>query len=69
MARASRDTDALKQAFKEVLIETLHEQREILHEIFADVLEDLALSEAIREGRKTKKVGRDEVVRVLERKA
>jgi hypothetical protein len=69
MPRASRDTDNLKRAFKEVLVETLHEQREFLHEIFADVLEDLALSEAIREGRKTKKVGREEVVRVLEGKA
>jgi hypothetical protein len=36
------------------LVETLQEQRELLHDVFAEVLEDFALAEAIREGQKTK---------------
>ena len=62
------DADALKQALKEALAETLHEQRDFLHDIFAEVLEDLALAEAIREGRQTEEVSRDEVFSVLKRR-
>ena len=44
----------LKQILKDALVETLQEQRELLHEVFAEVLEDFALAEAIREGRKSR---------------
>lgn len=53
MARTDPNSEAMKQALKEALVETLHEQRELLYEIFAEVLEDFALAEAIREGRQT----------------
>lgn len=56
----------MKQALKEVFAETLHEQREFLHEVFADVLEDFALTEAIHEGRQTELVERAMVFEVLE---
>jgi hypothetical protein len=36
-----------------------------LHDVFTQVLEDFALSEAIREGKKTKLAARDDVFRVL----
>jgi len=55
----------LKQVFKEALAETLHEQRELLHDVFAEVLEDFALAEAIREGQKTSPATRDEVNGIL----
>lgn len=42
------------------LTETLHEQRQRLHEVFAEVLEDFALAEAIREGCQAERVERDE---------
>ena len=66
---ANSSESKLKQTLKEALIETLQEQRELLHEVFADVLEDFALAEAIREGRKTKAVSRDEVLGVLQGKS
>jgi hypothetical protein len=56
----------MKQALKEALTETLHEQRQLLHEVFAEVLEDFALVEVIRERRQTGRVDRDEVFDVLE---
>jgi hypothetical protein len=59
----------MKQALKEALTETLHEQRQLLHEGFAEVLEDFALVETIREGRQTGRVDRDEVFDVLEDRA
>ncbi len=50
---------------KEALTETLHEQRELLQEVFTQVLEDVALTEAIREGRSSKPASRREVFKVL----
>lgn len=63
----SRET-ALKQAVKDALAETLHEQRGLLQEVFAEVLEDFALSEAVREGLKSKAASREEVFRALRAK-
>lgn len=68
MVPANLDDRKFKQALKEALAETLQENRELLHEVFADVLEDFATAEAIREGQKTKKVTRDEVFGILEGK-
>ena len=66
MTQIDPNNEAMKQALKEALTETLHEQRELLHEVFAEVLEDFALAEAIREGCQTERVERDEVFDVLE---
>lgn len=57
---------AFKQILKEALAETLREQRDLLHDVFAEVLEDIALAEAIRQGQQTERVGRDAMMRVLE---
>ncbi len=43
--------------------------RGLLHEVFAEVLEDFAFAEAIREGSQTELVERDEVFEVLEGRA
>jgi predicted RNase H-like HicB family nuclease len=61
MAHSDPNNEAINQSLKEALTETLHEQRQPLHEVFAEVLEDYALAEAIREGRQTEHVERDEV--------
>ena len=66
MAQVQSNEEALKQAVKEALSETLFEQREFLHDVFAEVLEDFALAEAVREGRETKIVERDEVLQILQ---
>lgn len=55
----------LKQTVKEALAETLNEQRELLHDVFVEVIEDLALAEAIRKGRETETVDREEVLQLL----
>jgi hypothetical protein len=65
VARQSSTDRALKQALKEALSETLQEQRELLHEVCTEVLEDFALADAIREGQKSKRASRDEVLTLL----
>lgn len=60
------DTNELKRLLKEVLWETLNEQRDLLHDVFTEVLEDLGLVEAIRQGQQSERVDRSEVFDVLE---
>ncbi len=55
MSPIENDQETIKRIFKESLTETLHENRELLEEIISDVFEDLALSEAIKQGREKKK--------------
>ncbi len=69
MAKTNYDKPALKQALKEALAETLREQRDLLHEVFTEVLEDFALASAIREGQKTKGASRNEVFSILQGKS
>lgn len=60
------DKETMKQLLKEALTETLDERRDLLHEIFAEVLEDFGLAEAIREGQRSELTTRDEVFGIFE---
>jgi hypothetical protein len=60
------DKEIMKQLFKEALVEALDERRDLLHEVFAEVLEDFALTEAICEGQQSDLATRDEVFTILE---
>lgn len=66
MAETELNEEALKKLFKEALTEVLQEERELLHEVFAEVLEDMALADAIREGKHTEKVTKEAIFKVLE---
>lgn len=66
MAQAELSETALKKLLKEAFTEMLQEQRDLLHEVFAEVLEDIALAEAIREGQQTAKAAREDIFRILE---
>ncbi len=65
MARMTANERQFKQAVKEALTEVLLEQRALLHSVVAEVLEDFAVAEAIREGQKTRTVSRTAVMRTL----
>jgi hypothetical protein len=66
MPQTKVDADPLKKVLKESLVEMLHEERELLHGVSAEVLEDFALNEAIREGLETERTTREEVFSILE---
>ena len=65
MTSGVSDEAALKEAVKEALIDALHEQRELLYEIFSEVLEDYALAASIGEGRDSEPVSREEIMETL----
>jgi hypothetical protein len=59
-------TDAdLTKSLKRALIESVRENRETFRDLLAEVIEDVSLASAIREGEKTKPVKREAVVRAL----
>ncbi len=60
------DENKLRRILKEVFIEVLQEQKEMLHNTIIETLEDIAMTNAIREGEKTEMVAREEVFELLE---
>jgi len=66
MAYTTLDETQIKELFKQAFVELLQERKDLLYELVAEIIEDLALLEAIREGEETEPVLREEVFRVLE---
>ncbi|MDX1548723.1 MAG: hypothetical protein R3247_17125 [Rhodothermales bacterium] len=62
MADMHVSRNVLKQVLKEALAETLHEERVLLRDIVAEVLEDLALAETLHEAEEARKVTYDDVM-------
>jgi hypothetical protein len=67
MSQTVLDRSELKQLLKESLTETFIEQRELLHEVLAEVLEDISLISAIREGQQSEQIDRREIFEILAR--
>ena len=66
MAYTTLDETQIKELFKQAFVELLQERKDLLYELVAEIIEDFALLEAIREGEETEPVRREEVFRVLE---
>jgi hypothetical protein len=62
MADISLEDPRVKELFKEAVLEALQERRDLLYDVFAEVIEDLALAKAIKEGELTESVTRAEVL-------
>ncbi len=69
MEQAVIDEGRLKEIMKKALIEVFEERKNLFYELVAEVLEDIALVNAIKEGEHEESVSRDEVFSILEGKA
>lgn len=63
------DENQLKELFKQAIAELLQERRDLIYDVFSEVLEDIALVNAIKEGENTEIVDRDQVFQILESKS
>lgn len=63
------DEAKLKGLVKKALIEVIQERKDVLYEVLAEVIEDIALARAIREGEETEPISRQEIVKLLEDQA
>ena len=50
MRQIIEDENQLKEVFKQAFAELLQERRDLLYDVFSEVLEDIALVNAIKEG-------------------
>lgn len=60
------DKNQLKEVFKQAFAELLQERSDLLYDVFTEVLEDIALANAIKEGEETEIVSREQVFKILE---
>jgi hypothetical protein len=58
-----------KELIKEVIIELIKEKRDLFYEIILEALEEIALANAIKEGRQNDFVSEDEIFALLEGQA
>ena len=65
MTISSLDQSLLKDTFKQVFSEVLHDQRDFFYDLMAEVLEDLALIHAIKAAENDETISRSEVFAVL----
>ena len=59
------DENKLKEVFKQAFAELLQERRDLLHDVFVEVLEDIGLANAIKVEENAEIVDRDQVFQIL----
>ena len=59
----------IKQIMKEALVEALHEQKDVFHDMIVEAIEDIALTNAIRQGAQTESASRNEILDILKGQA
>ncbi|MGR3320286.1 MAG: hypothetical protein ACUZ8O_17615 [Candidatus Anammoxibacter sp.] len=66
MSQILIDEERLKDVFKEAVIEAIEQRKDLIHDIVSDAIEDIAMTNAIKEGENTESVGKDEIYDILE---
>lgn len=69
MQPLASDEGRIKQLMKEALVEALQEQKGVFHDLIVEAIEDIALTNAIRQGAKTESVSRNEIFDILKGQA
>jgi len=59
------DDNKIKNLFKQAIIEAIEEKREVVHDLFMEVLEDIAMVRAIEEGEDTDSANRNDIFDIL----
>ena len=65
MVDISLDEGRIRELFKQAMLEVFQERRGLIYDVFAEVIEEVALAGAIKEGESTESVARDEVFQSL----
>jgi hypothetical protein len=66
MVAPAPSDDRLKDAMKAALVEVLEERADVVRDILAEALEDVALGRAIQEGERSDLISREEVFRFFD---
>ena len=66
MAEITLNSDQLKEALKSAIVELLQDNKEEFYQLFAEIIEDIAMERAIAEGETTELVSRETIFNILE---
>jgi dsDNA-binding SOS-regulon protein len=69
MSDTTLNPDQLKEILKSAIVELVHDNREEVSEFLVEIMEDIAMMQAIDEGKATEPASRDSVFQLLESKA
>jgi hypothetical protein len=69
MSEMILNSEQLKAILKSAIVELLHENRQEVSDLLAEIIEDIAMERAIAEGETTEPVSREAIFRLLEPKA
>ncbi len=61
----SIDEDKLKGLMKEALAEVFDDRKEMIYAMLSEVIEDIALARAIKEGESTESIDKQEIFSIL----
>ena len=67
MPEISLTENKLKELIKTAIVELIQEEKEVFSDLLAEVIEDIALEKAIKEGESTDPVSREAIFKILER--
>ena len=65
MTKLNLDECRIKQLFEIALLEVLLEQKEVFSDLLAEIIEDIDLEKAIKEGEQTEPVSREAIFKIL----
>ena len=68
MSEITIDDIKLKQLLKSAIVELIEERKEIVYDLLAEIIEDIALEKAIQAGENTEPVSREAIFNILGRK-
>ena len=61
----SIDESKLKELMKQALVEVLEDRKEAIYEILSEVIEEIGLAHAIKEGEAAESVDKHEIIEIL----
>ncbi|MBI3344183.1 MAG: hypothetical protein HY028_04890 [Gammaproteobacteria bacterium] len=66
MAQTVIDDEQLKEAVKSALTELFQERKDLFRELVAEMIEEVALAHAIKEGEASEPMTKSEIFKILE---
>jgi Asp-tRNA(Asn)/Glu-tRNA(Gln) amidotransferase C subunit len=66
MTEITIDESKLKELLKTALFELMQEEKAMFSELLSDVMEEIAMSNAIKGGKNTEIVSQEEIFKILE---
>ena len=69
MSEITLNPDQLKDILKSAIVELIRDNRKEVSEFLAEIIEDVAMEQAISEGETTEPVSRESIFQLLEPKA